>query len=554
MATIIIKGSDGATPQYDPNGLWKTWRYEEIYFGEEAINKYVPKVDDYVRSLNDRKTYRVTAISDLLIPTLIEESESNGTSLSTVLIGEGLQPVSFRLYLDTSKLPFEASLDSRHFIYGDANTYARVFRGYDVGVNGKVISAIFNGSTYLDDKIPLELTAYENHTNLSQKCVPPFNTKDDMPNGEVCTVVIYNAQNAETSRKTLIVERTSFIRPVNAFQKYISSIGLESVFLSNSDPYVLNYPLNVPATSMNVMGVLNYSDGSVRRLAIDGTKFSLFGIESFVATRPGQKIPLVLSYRLDNDEAAYGAISADGKKITEPYSIVTTHENGMFSPVLMGYPRWDFDTSNYVMRWWLMDLNRSTLLEATDAVQYNQTSDLFDGDNRSQVQFLSVRVNLNEVSQALPNWIHTQTAYVRLYDPVGTNNDVGVWEIGQENVFGTFYGTDIKANVQVVNQNEYNINLGNSISTLNEWLTKLYYNSKPVHSLYRETAPPIPTHFTIINDILNSQTFSIDRWNQVISIYTNISEASNLLIRWEREIGNTTLVLAVTELSINFIP
>lgn len=552
MATNIIRGSDGAIPQYDPNNLWKTWRYEEIYFGAEAINKHVPKVDDYVRSLSDKKTYRVTAVSDLLIPTLVEESELSEGLTSNVLIGEGLQPVTFRLYLDTSKLPFEASIDSRHYINGDANTYARIFIGYDVGVNGKVVSAVFNGSTYLDDKIPLELVHYDNHTNLAQKCVPPFHTKEDMPNGQVCTVVIYNAQNSETSRKTLLIERTSYNRPVNAFQKYISSISLESVFLSSSDPYVLNYPMNVPATSMNVMGVLHYSDGSEKRLPVDGTKFSLFGIETFVATRPGQRVPLVLNYRLDSGEAAYGAISADGKKITEPYSIVTTHENGVFSPILMGYPHWNKVTSKYAMRWWLLDLNRSTLLEATSSVQFNESSMVFDGADHNNVQLLSVRVKLNEVSQALPNWIHTQTAYVRLYDPA--NTDVGVWEVGQENVFGTFYGTDLKADVKVINQNEYLINLGNSILTLNEWLNKLYFNSKPVFSLYKEASAPIPTHFTVINSMSNSQTFPLNMWNQQFSIFTNIAEASNLIVRWERQVGNTTLILAVTELSINFIP
>ena len=200
-----------------------------------------------------------------------------------------------------------------------------------------------------------------------------------------------------------------------------------------------------------------------------------------------------------------------------------------------------------------MDLNRSTLFDATQAVQYNETSAVFNGNNHSNVQFLSMRVNLNEVSQALPNWIHTQTAYVKLYDPIGSNQDVGVWEVGQENIFGTFYGTGVKADVKVINQNEYLINLGNTIPTLNEWLDKLYFNSKPVYSLYRESAPPVPTHFSIINDIGNSQTFPMEKWNQQFSIFTNISVASNLIIRWERQVANTTLVLAVTELAINFI-
>lgn len=554
MSNVNIRGSDGATPQYDPNGLWKTWRYEEIYLGEEATGKYVPKVDDYVRSLVQRKTYRVSAVSDLLIPTLVEETEGALEDLGQVLIGEGLQPVSFRLMLDTTKLPFEASVDSRHYVNGSANTYARVFVGTDVGPNGKVVSALFTGSTFIDDKIPLELVVYDSHTNLAQKCVPTFNTKEDMPDGQVCTLVIYNAQNSVTSRKTLLVERTSFIKPINAAQKYIAGISLESSFLSSTDPYTLVYPLNVPITSLNAMGVLHYSDGSERKLPIDGSKFSLFGIERFIATRPGQKVPLVLNYRLDHDEAAYGAVSADGKKITEPYTVVTSHESGMYSPTLMGYPRWDEDTGKYKLRWWLMDLNRSTLFDATSAVQYNDTSSLFDGNLYNATQFLSVRVKLSDVSAALPAWIHTQTAYVRLYDPL-TNavGQTGRWEVGQENIAGTFYGEFVHARVKLINQNDFQINIGNNIVTLNEWLKKMYYDSKPVYSLYRETAPPAPTHFTVMNHPGNVQTFPLTEWNNTFSVFNNLEDMTNLVVRWERQIGTTTLHLATTELAIKFV-
>jgi len=44
------------------------------------------------------------------------------------------------------------------------------------------------------------------------------------------------------------------------------------------------------------------------------------------------------------------------------------------------------------MRWWLMDLNRVTLFDATNQVQYNQSSDVFDGLSYNTIQMLSVRI------------------------------------------------------------------------------------------------------------------------------------------------------------------
>ena len=553
MSNVSIRGTDGAIPKYDPEGLWKQWNYDEIYFGDEARNKHVPKVNDYIRNLQTRKTYRVVFLNDLLIPTLAEENESGDASSSMVLIGDGLQPVTMRAFLDTFKLPFELSIDSRHRVYGSGNTYARLFKGTDVTNTGKVISAVFSGSTYVDDKIPLELVVYDDHTNLAEKCVPTFNTMENLPDGEVVTLIIYNAQNSVTSRTACIIERTAFIRPVNASQKYITGVTLDSSFITGNDPYVINYPLNVPIGSLNVTGVIHYSDGSERRLPVDGTKFSLYGIEKFVATRPGQKIPLILNYRLDDGEVAYTGVSADGKRIPVPYTLVTTLENGIYSPILFGYPRWVAAQSKYTMQWWLMDLNRDTIFDATSAVQYNESSDVFDGTKFNSLQFLSIRVKLSEISQALPQWIHTQTLYVKLLNPTLQTNNVPKWEVSQENVIGSFYGADLSARVTTINQNFFTVNIGNNIATLNEWFDKLYFASKPVFSLYRESAAPLPTHFTIMNDSNNEQTFPISNWNTPFNIFTNIQGHSNLIIRWERHVGTTVLKLATTEIPINFI-
>jgi len=559
MSNVTVRGTDGFIPQYDPNGLFHIWGWNEVYFGEEGKNKYVGKVGDLIRRVTANGENKEWLITDLdlntLIPTIVAVGGDEDVLGGQILIGDGLQPVTFRLFYDTSTLPFTASIDSRHFVNGSDNTYARIFRGVDTSPTGKVISAVFNGSNYVDDKIPLELIVYDDHTNLARKAVPSFNTKEIMPDGEVCTVVIYNAQNKVTDKKPLIVEKTSWIRPVNDAQKYIAGITLKSLFLNSNNPYVLDFPLNVPVDSLNAFGLLHYSDGSRSEpIPVDGNKFTLHGLEAFVATRPGQKIPLVLSYRLDDNEPTYGAVSADGKKITENYEIVTTFENGTFSPVLFGYPYWDKTENKYKMRWWLMDLNRVTLFDATNQVQYNQSSDVFDGLSYNTIQMLSVRIDLSSISQSLPNWIHTQTLFVKLFNPNVTNKIIPSFEVGQENIIGTFYGTDLQARVTTIDQNNFQINIQNNITTLNEWIDKLFYSAKPIFSLYKESKAPIPTHFTVINDINNVQTFPINSWNQNFQIFTNISQQSNLRIRWDRRLNDSSVLqLAVTEIPMNFL-
>ncbi len=556
MSNVTVRGTDGKTPQYDPNGLFHRWHWNEVYFGQEALNKYVAKVGDLIEKTDVRKVFLVTALSNDLIPTYVDYNSEAEEASNMVLIGEGAQPVTKIAFLDTHKVPYELNLESRHHIYGSANTYARIFKGSDISSSGKVVSAVFSGSNYLDDKVPLELVSMEDHTNIAVKTVPTVNTRENMLDGELISLVIYNAQNSVTSVTRFIVLRSGFIRPVNASQKHIIAIAMESAFLSGMDPYVIDYPLNVPLGTLNMTGVLRYSDGSERRMPVDGTKFTLFGIEKFVATRPGQKIPLMLVYRLDTGEAAYTNLSQDGKTIPVEYTLATTHENGLYSPILFGYPRWNSTTNKYQMQWWLMDLRRDVIFEATNAVQYNESSDVFDGGLFNGIQALSVSVRLSNVSQSLPDWLHVQTLYVKLFDPTLNVNAQPKFEVSQENVLGSFYGTDLTARTNTINQNDFEINIGNNIPTLNEWIERLYYKAKPVYSLYRESEAPRPTHFTIMNDTGNPQTFPIAMWDKAFHVFTNLQGKSNLVIRWDRWLNEGAagaLQLAVTEVPLEFI-
>lgn len=559
MSNVTVQGSDGQKPNYDPNALFRIWDKGVLFMGptDVALGKWVPKIFDYAIDLTINKWYQVIDVDQVtLTPTFRALDDEETAGLETILVGTGDQPKTMIAHFDTNQLPYSLSLDSRHYINGSENTYARVFRGSDVSPAGEVISAVFSGQTYLDDKIPLEMTKYDSHdiTVLAEKYVPTFNTNAMLKNGEVISVVIYSATNIITGIKRFKVNHGANVRPVNASQKYVTGIALRSVFLNSNDPYKLDFPLNAPIGALNVWGVLTYSDKSEKVLPVDGTKFKLDGLEKFVATRPGQRVPLVLSYRLDQGEFASGAISVDGKRITEPYSLVTTTENGLYSPTLFGFPRWDEAAGAYVMRWWLMDLNRLTLFDATNYVQYNQSSEQFNGTKFDAMQFLSIRVRLSEVSASLPSWIHTQTLYVKLYNPLAQVRPQGKFEVGQENVAGEFFGEGMSARVNTINQNNFEVNLGNNLSTLNEWLDKMYYKAKPIYSLYRESAPPQPTHFTVINDQGNIQTFPLSQWNRSFKIFTNLQAKGNLIIRWDKQLpNNSTLYLATTELPMDFV-
>jgi hypothetical protein len=562
MATsndVVVRGTDGERPTYDPKGLHWIWDKSKLYDGPGDIGagKYVGNILDYAVDKIIHKWYQIIDIDwATLKPTYraLDAEETNG--VQSILVGLGVQPKTKLAFYDTSKLPYELSLDSRNYVNGSENMYARFFRGTDISAAGEVISAVFNGQTYVDDKIPLEMVKYDSHdiTVLAQKTVPTINTKANLKTGEIITVVVYNTKNMMTYMEQFKVVNSSTVRAPNSSQKLITGIALESIFLNGNDPYVIDFPLNAPIGALNAWGIITYSDKTTKRLEIDGSKFALHGLEKFVATRPGQQVPISLTYRLDPGEYATTVISADGKRIVENYHVVTTTENGLFSPMLFGYPRWDDAASTYVMRWWLMDLNRKTLFDASNYVQYNQSSDIFNGSKFDAMQFLSIRVRLSEVSDSLPAWNHTQTLYVKLFNPLTQVRPQGKWEVSQENVDGTFYGKDLVARVNTINQNNFEIKLDNNINTLDKWLDELYYKSRPVYATYKESEPPMPTHFTVLNDMNNVQTFPIANWNRAFKVFTNLQAKGNLVIRWDEQLANgTVLQLATTELPMDFI-
>lgn len=320
ISTLGVVGSDGITPVYAPDARWCWWELKEIYFGNVGDRRYVPKVGDCIKDTDINADYIVASIDPVtLIPTLraLVALNNGGLSEQDILfgVGPGTQADTYRVYLDTSVLPYVLAVDARLYVAGSATSYCKIFRGADVSDQSKVVSALFDQSgTLLTLNIPLELARFDNHLNVSTKIVSVCHTKEQMNDGELVTIVFYDDIGHVVSKRQLLVENTAFIRSINVSQKYISSISVETPFLSATTDNLIEFPINVPLQGIGLFGIVNYSDGSSLRMPVDGTKFKIFGIEQFVGTIVGQKINLVLSYTVGSDETVYGAVNVKDRK------------------------------------------------------------------------------------------------------------------------------------------------------------------------------------------------------------------------------------------------
>ena len=542
-----VTGSDGHAPQYDPNGRWTTWSKGEIYIGTDGLNKYVPKVGDWVQDTTTMIKEQVTAVDALtLIPTLVAIDDGNADN-SDLLVGSTSD--SYRVYLDTSVVPHILAVDARLKIAGSMTHHAKIFRGGDTSATGKLISFLFDTSgNYLTDEIPLELVAVDSHTNHTLKTVTVCHTRETMKDGERVTVVIYNDQGHVVSKNALIVENTSFIRHISAGTKYISHISIDSPFISATNANVLEYPINVPIQAFNMFGNVHYSDGTKNRLAIDGTKFRLYGLDNFVSTVVGQDIKLALSYVLDPTEAAYGAVSGDGKYITAPISLITTAQDGAYTVKLYGYPAWNDVVAGYRMQWYMMDLNRDILFDVTPYVYYNQNSDVFDPVGYGKIQNLSVRLNLKDVSAGLKSYIHTQTIAIVLKAPIGATETR--WLVGFDPNQTPFYGNDLYATVEMVNQNLWKVNVKNDRANQSAWLADVYESVKPLIDRKKEITPPVPTHMVFVYE--NSRTeYPISEWDKDMQVNGELSVSNgSLYIEFIKRTTTGDIRLAIAGLPI----
>lgn len=496
-------------PVYNWNRGFRSWNRNQIYTGDTGTGIYVPNVDDEViewNTDNSHVKYRVTAVdTNTYLSTLAASEQANtggGEVPENVLLGNlpGETNSFKRLLLNTTASPYVMAFDHRARFYGNQGAYVKVFRGVDISGSGTVVSAIYSGGLVTSDSIPVQTILVPNGNNLAIKVPQVAWSTEDMPDGELCTVVLYSTSDVVLSIDYLIVMRTEFVRHLNDMANYIIDTELVSSLMSINDNTMIEIPVNATLASLGLQGKVRYADASEELLPIDGTRFTLLGIDNYVASVPNMPSPLVLSYKLQGTEQAINVVepTPGNRFINKPYRIMTREAQNQYSVKLFVVPTWvTTPAPKWVLEYWLYSLDRQQVYYATPYVQLTANSAAYDGSLLNIRQQLQVAVNVNQVSTDFDIFRHVQNFAITLKASGSYNGTNSYFSLEYTN--DHFYGAP---NVALAGNDEFypgkrKLNLSMNLMDLNDWLAIMYTAAEPLRLAAVEAYPPNPTHFRL---------------------------------------------------------
>lgn len=493
---IGVVGIDGVTPIYQPDARWTIWSIHDLYTSENSMgaNRYIPKVNDWVCEPETGELYYVSDLNNVtfipeLTPVTIKRVEQNDELISST-------NDNYRLYYDRSVTPYTLNPDGFMRTYSPTASFARIYRGTELDPT-KIISRRYdNSGNFVGHDIPLVMVQFNSHDNYGVKSVPGCSSDVDLLDGEVCIVVIFDSNGKVLTKARCIVDNTTYVSQAYAEQKYITEIFIKSVFVENSRTNDINYPVNLPVPSFNPIAVVQYNDGSQVEYPVNGDKFSLFGLEQFTSTIIGHSVPLVLSYRLDPNEAALANVNTDGYYVTRPYNLIVSEPNRSYNVKMFVYPVWVDAINGYTYKAYLMNLDRNILFDITNIVALSQNSPSFNPLAYGMTQRLTFTVDLAKVSGIYNTYLHVQTVDIILRGQASDTGLVNVWEVGSQVPTSLpYYGSNLRAiRNEAVHQKVY---IGNNFSSVNEFIDKVYRPTAPLFNPMTETEAPIPTHLEV---------------------------------------------------------
>jgi len=538
-----VMGTDGNVPIYQPEARWCWWSLSEIYTGDVALQKYVPKVKDYVMDTDTFTTYVVIDVHpETLIPRLkeIRPSYVPWTFSSDDLlfgVGAGQAPDTFRIYYDKTVYPYVLSVDLRARVPGDRVRYCKLFVGSDLGNTGTVISEIYDASNnFVTDRVGLTLV---NDFRVVDIC---YTTKE-LNDNTIVTAVYYDDEGFVAYKRQFLIEETSFIRFTNAETKYITHISLDTAFNSMDDNHLIEYPVNVPLNALNAFGVIHYSDGQEIRLPVDGTRFKMIGMDSVVATIVNQKHEIGLLYTLGANEFTYSTVTHDNATISESYILKMVNPNNAYSIKLYAYPEWAGEGFGWRLRWFMYNLDRNISVDVTPHVVIS-TSTLYDAKAYGYTQQLAVTLDLRHVSLAYRPYLHTQVINVELIRPFTERTTC--WRVMNERGIGqVMYGQDVFAARTGINI----LSIVSGYTTLEEWLENIYFKTYPLRFSQYEVIPPQPNRIEVI---YNGEVVSVDisDWNKPFNFSTTVQSGSTVYVKFKRFGSPEYIELSIAALTV----
>lgn len=547
-----------AEPIKSPGERFIVRNLEEVYSGPTGKGRYVPNVDDLGLSWKDLSFYRCVSVDYTTgYSNWQRVNLNNNTGVDETIdvitgVGSGYTFESFRVWINTKKLPYTMHFDARLYLYGTKAAYIKVFQGNDISGNGRVISAMYNASGVMtSENVPLELVKYEGDVT-NQAVKTPINAycSTTINDGEILTAVVYGKDGSILSACRLIAANSDAVRTLEASAKYVSNIELVSPYLSSNKADTLEYPLNMLVQSDSLKGRVRYSDGTTKDYPVDGVKFSLMGIGGYIASEVGQEFPLILKYTLSNGELAFGVSDpVPERSITRDYKLETIKSDDEYTVKIFAVPEW-LNTGRWGLRYYLYNLERDSVHDITDRIELGSESKVFNGSNYDSLQEITVVFNMLNLGTSYNYYRQVQTFRIQLLRPASDLTATTYYTLGYTTDLK--YGSGIKARASGTT-NAYALDLSNGHQDINTWLEHLYMSLSPLRYTQTEATAPRPTHVRLRIGSSWSREVPL---NNILSKITNISAtvAQGTLLRLEffKRTGDVDYELAIGSMNITF--
>jgi hypothetical protein len=540
-------GTDGFVPVMDKSSNWKPWGKHEIWLGQEANGKFIPKIKDYVEDTDFHITYKVVGHDSNWVPKLVRVTPKPIADMDSEDLLLGQTRDAFRCFIDDSVIPHRLQVDARCYVNARNAATARVYRGNPVNGAEEIISLVLDQSGLpIGTLIPLQKTVIPNGENVAQFYVPTAYTNAKIKNGEFLYVVLFDDTNAPLSSKELRAVVTSFTSSSDTSIKAVTGIALEGPLMSKLVPNRLEVPLNLTLNSMNLLGVVSYNSGEPKRLNVDGGRFDLGGFSAFVPSQAGEHFKMNLRYALAQGEVSFKGTEVGASRfITEEIDVMVVEVENQLSVKLYPYPVWINAAQGYRLRWFLLNLDRDIMYDVSTLVETGQGSPVLDPTMYNVKQNLTVALDLSKVNGNWRAWRFVQTVgitLIRAGDLEGTK-----WRIAFDPNQAPEYGEGVQFRSRFINQNLSEIDVKSGFTTQAAWLQGMYYNTRPLTNPRLENEALVPTHFIFTDGSGTAQVkLSIaEYWNKRFTVNFGVMQDTTWYIQFVKESANGDLILSV---------
>lgn len=524
---------------------------EELYSKSDRTG-YVPNSGDLIRLKKTVRKFLIVVDVDYVNLEWTTEIFDDADSIDDQRpLGSHAPAKSDRyaVMVDTSKHPYVMVMHDGFTINGPDVEGVRVFRGRDISSTGEIISGYVKGGRLTSTMLPVTPIHQNGNDTVSMVTSAGVCTAE-VENGEAVSIVVYNDDDHVKEIATGFIVKTNLVLASESPARQINDVRLVSPLLVDPASNVLELPINMPIDDIPIWVEVVYTDG-VKKLAIDGNRVILNGLRSaashdtyYVASNEGQVLPLTLSYRLEKNETYLGGDVIDGF-VHKHYKATTESPNGAYSVKLFVAPIWLDAARGWRLRYFLYNLTRGNVYDATAHVEHYGDNAPFDPLLYNVNQRINVRVDISKVNPIYKPYIHPQSFQVAL---VGPGNNKGknfqIRYVHDGEIYHGVAGEFIYSNVTYTE-----LKLDGGYVNLEEWLKDIYHNAYPIFDRRTEDGAPTPTHYELEIEGKN-YLFPIDNWNKKHLIDFRARDTGTIFIKWLRRTETDTYQLGLSPVQI----